>query len=443
MVLRTSVDARLFRTALAIIVLIGVVALPLVFIPGIDDGYALPKTVALRILALVGGAAFLGYIAIGGPLDRSADAWVDLSLWFFVGLYVAATVASVDMGQSLAGEPFQYQGLVTMLAYVAAFFAARLSLGTPDGVRRLLIALAGTGGAVAAYALAQRAGLDPFWSGPIDERPISSIGQANNVGAYLDLVLVAVFGLWVGAGKRGRVALGVVGAVSVIALGLTLSRGGYLALAAVATIWLVPIARSRLTRRRSTIVALCVFAVIAVAVVFPAGRTTLTRVVDRALTTADASDGSIHRHLDLWRVGIEVAVNHPLLGTGPETFPIVYRPYLDVLPHDRAVKLARLRAESPHNELIGLAAEAGLPAMLAFAAFLLAVAAIGLAATRRALTTDEITIPLIVVSVLAVHVVTTFFMTPETSTSALFWVLAGAGLAAIHRRRLARIPSGT
>ena len=83
------------------------------------------------------------------------------------------------------------------------------------------------------YAIAQQVGIETVWSGPIDPRPISSIGQANNLGAYLDLVVVAVLGLWVGAGQRGRMALAVVGAVSVIAIGLTLSRGAYLALAAV------------------------------------------------------------------------------------------------------------------------------------------------------------------------------------------------------------------
>ena len=436
-VLHAPVEARsLLRTALGIIVLAGVVVLPLIFIPGIDDEYALPKTVALRILALVGGVVFLGYLMVGGLTDRSADATVDVSLWCFVGLYIVATLASVDVGQSLAGEPFQYQGLVTLLAYVAAFFAARLSLGTPAGVRTLLIALAGTGLVVAVYAIAQQVGIDPFWSGPIDPRPISSIGQANNLGAYLDLVVVAVLGLWVGAGQRGRIALAVVGAVSVIAIGLTLSRGAYLALAAVAAIWLVPIARSRVTRRRSTIIALCGSAVLVVALALPAGRTTLTRIVDRALTTTDVAEGSIRRHIDLWRVGIEVAVDHPLLGTGPETFPIVYRPYLDVLPRDRALILARLRAESPHNELIGLAAEAGTPAMLAFATFLLALAAIALAATRRSLTTNEGSIALVVLSAVVIHVLTTFFMTPETVTSALFWVIAGAGLAAIDRLRL-------
>jgi O-antigen ligase len=179
--------------------------------------------------------------------------------------------------------------------------------------------------------------------------------------------------------------------------------------------------------------------VLAVSLAVPAGPTILTRVVDRALTSADVEEGSIHRHLDLWRLGVEIAVDHPFLGTGPETFPIVYRPYLDVLPHDRAVRLARLRAESPHHEFLGLAAEAGFPAMLAFATFLCAMAAVALAATRRSVTTKDGWIALVVLSALAVHVVTTFFMTPETVTSALFWVIAGAGLAAIERPPLTSV----
>ena len=72
--------------------------------------------------------------------------------------------------------------------------------------------------------------------------------------------------------------------------------------------------------------------------------------------------------------------------------------------------------------------------MLAFATFLIALAAIALAATRRSLTTNEGSIALVVLSAVVIHVLTTFFMTPETVTSALFWVIAGAGLAAIDRR---------
>ena len=250
-VLHAPVEARsLLRTALGIIVLAGVVVLPLIFIPGIDDEYALPKTVALRILALVGGVVFLGYLMVGGPIDRSADATCRRVAVVLCRALHRSHARLGGRGSKPCRRTVSVPGFGHPAPYVAAFFAARLSLGTPAGVRTLLIALAGTGLVVAVYAIAQQVGIDPFWSGPIDPRPISSIGQANNLGAYLDLVVVAVLGLWVGAGQRGRITLAVVGAVSVIAIGLTLSRGAYLALAAVAAIWLVPIARSRVTRRR-------------------------------------------------------------------------------------------------------------------------------------------------------------------------------------------------
>ena len=153
-----AAPSAVFQRALAAVVLITVVVLPLIFVPGIDDGYALPKAVALRLLGIAGTALFLAYLVAGGPLGRHANAWIDGPLVCFVGLFVAATIVSVDPGQSVAGEPFQYQGLVTGLVYIGAFYAARLSLGTRTGIRAVLLAIVGTGGVVAIYAIAQQLG---------------------------------------------------------------------------------------------------------------------------------------------------------------------------------------------------------------------------------------------------------------------------------------------
>jgi O-antigen ligase len=419
-----------FRRALAALILGAVIILPLVFVPGIDDEYALPKAVALRLLAIVGVTLFLGYVASGGSLTRNADIRLDAPLACFVGLLVAASVLSVDPGQSLAGEPYQFQGLITGLVYIGAFFAARLSLGTPSGVWSILLAITGTGAVVAIYAIAQQLGFDPFWSGPPDPRAISSVGQANDLAAYLDLVVVATLGLWTGSGRNERVVLAAILVVTIVALGLTFSRGGYLALGAVVLIWILPGVRSAATRRRSAIVLLAAGAMLALVIVTPATRGTIERVVDRAMATTDLGEGSIRMHLDLWRVGTQVALEHPVLGTGPETFPIVFRPYLDVLPADRAQNLAKFRAESPHNELIGLAAEVGVPAVVVYVVFLVMCAFIVVRGSRDAPNRVRKSIAFVVLAALATHVITTFFMTPEISTSALFWVTIGAGLAA-------------
>jgi O-antigen ligase len=418
--------------ALARLVVALVVVLPLIFAPSLDDAFALPKASALRVAGLVGAVLFLGYVVSGGSFTRNADRRIDIPLACFAGLLLAASVTSVDPVQSFAGEVYQYQGLVTVLLYIGSFYIARLSLGTPRGLQAILTATVCTGAVVAVYGIAQGLGFDPFWSVPPDEgRIISSVGQANNLAAYLDLVVIAALGLWPTAGRRTRLGLGAVIVVSLPALALTFSRGGYLGLAAALGVLLVSGYRARARRWMGAVGLTVAAGLLAVAFALPTARAIAERVVDRVAATVDTGEGSIRFHLDLWRVGSEIALDHPLLGTGPETFPLVFRPYLDqVLPPDRAEILGRFRLESPHNEFIGIAAEMGLPALVAYVVFLVACATACIRRARAASGASR-TIALVVLATLATHVVTNFFMTPETTTSELFWITMGSGLAAI------------
>jgi O-antigen ligase len=424
---------RVLARTLAALVVGTSLALPLVFVPGLDDGYALSKTVLLWIVGVIGSVTLLGYLVIGGPLLRRSRPRMDLALIVFIVLTGLSALASTDVGQSITGEPFQYQGLLTVLLYVAAFFLAGLVVGTPERLRALMSGHLVVGGVVAVYAIAQHFGVDPFWSGPPDDRPISSVGQANNVAAYLDLAIVIGIGLWPRGGRRMRTAIGAVLVLSVIGLGLTLSRGGYLALVAgiaamaVATRW----SPSRTTRRR-LVAGVMASAVVAVGLLtIPILREPVERVADRVIGSSSAEDGSIRMHVDLWQVGAAIAVDRPFLGTGPETFPLVFDGYLDeVLTQDRATFIRRFRIESPHNQFIGIAAGSGIPALVAYLVFLALVAA----TCVRHLRNDPAGshwIARTVLGVLAVHAVSTFFMTPETSTSLVFWVLIGSGLAAM------------
>jgi O-antigen ligase len=429
---RTILLGRLVESAMAALVLAAVVLLPLVFVPTLDDGYALPKVSVLRVVGLVGATLFLGYVVGRGSLTRNAVPRIDLPLACFVVLLLAASVASVDPIQSFAGEPYQYQGLVTVLLYIGSFYVARLSLGSPQRFQWILTATICTGAVVSAYGIAQGLGFDPFLSGPPDDgRVISSVGQANNLAAYLDLVVIAALGLWPTAGRRSRLGLGALLVVAVLALGLTLSRGGYLGLAAAIGVLLVPRYHAPPRRWVGAMWLGLAAGTLAITLALPTGRAIAERVADRIVATIDLGEGSTRMHLDMWRVGAQVALDHPLLGTGPETFPLVFRPYLDqVLPPDRAQLLGRFRLESPHNELIGVAAEMGLPALTAYLVFLVACAA---ACVRRASTANGASrsIALVVLATLAMHVVTNFFMTPEVTTSGLFWMTMGAGLAAM------------
>ena len=196
-------------------------------------------------------------------------------------------------------------------------------------------------------------------------------------------------------------------------------------------------ARPALPRRQVGLIGLGVAAgALAVALALPAGRPIVAHVAERVFTS-DPGQGSIRMHLDSWRVGAAVALDHPWLGTGPETFPLVFRQYLDVLPPDRAQFVGRFRLESPHNELIGVAAEMGLPALAAYASFLVACGIVCVRRMRAAVDGPR-SIALVVLAILAIHVVANFFMTPEVTTSEVFWILLGAGLGAMGPARAAR-----
>jgi O-antigen ligase len=422
----------LAERALAAVLLAAVVVLPLVFDPNLDDGYALSKVSGLRVLGLVGATLFLVYVAAHGRLARSADRSIDIPLACFVGLVLAASIASVDPVQSFAGEPYQYQGLVTVLLYVGSFYLARLSVGSLEGFRRILMATVVTGAIVAVYGIAQSLGFDPFWSGPPPEgRLISSVGQANDLAAYLDLVVIAALGLWQGERRASRMGLSAVVVVSLVALALTFSRGGYIGLAVALGVLLVPRYNAP-SRRWMVAVVLTLAAGVLVALALPSVRAVGQRIVERAVATADLTEGSVRFHLDLWRVGIQIALEHPLLGTGPETFPLVFRPYLDqVLALDRAEILGRFRLESPHNEFIGIAAEMGLVALVAYVVFILACAR---SCIRRARASGGASrsIALVVLATLASHVAANSVKTPDVTTSEIFWITMGAGLAAMR-----------
>jgi O-antigen ligase len=428
----TPPRSAVWRRAIAALLLVAVVALPLLFVPGLEDGYALPKATLLRLLGLAGALAFLVYSLTGGALARRGNRWVDLPLACFAGLLILSSVASVDPVQSFVGEPFQYQGLVTTLLYIGSFHAARVALGSTRGFRAVLAAVVWTGAGVAVYGIAQWFGFDPFWSGPPDERIISSVGQPNDLAAYLDLVVVAALGLWASAGGRHRLALAAIVGLCLVALALTFSRGGYAGLVVAIVVMVVP--RFRVPPRRwAAAIGLTAGVLLASAAALPATREIAQRVVDRVTASTDLGEGSIQMHLDLWRVGLLVARDHPWLGTGPETFPLVSGAYVDQsFPPGRARFLGRFRLESPHNELIGIAAESGLPALVAYVLILLGCAVACLRRVRDA-GDESRSIALVVLATLAVRVVTTAFMTPEIATSELFWVMAGAGVAATSR----------
>lgn len=411
------------------------VVVPCLFTTRLEAVFVVPKLVALWAVLALSLAVVAAGVLFSGRLPRGARLFVpvDVLVASFVVLNVAAWAFSTDRRQSLYGERLQYQGLLTVLLYVGFFYVARLSLTDARRMRLLALAIAVGATLVSGYALVQKAGLDPIWEGFLpDGRVFSSIGQANALAAYLvpaiPLSASLVFGtkaVW-----QGLVLTAV--AAMIAALSLTLSRGGYLAcplmLVVLAVGWRQEL-RARM-RHVSYGLALALVAAATIVAVAQPARATVAESWRRIVASTDFSTHfSARFHLDAWHVAARIAADHPVLGTGQETFPDIFPEYSHaVLPPDRASALDAFRVESPHNVYLGIAAGAGFPAL---AAYIGIIAAFVVAVWRAARAgPPELTIPLVAVLAAASgHLVTDAFMTADVTSTWLFWVLMGAGLA--------------
>jgi O-antigen ligase len=383
--------------------------------------FAVPKLAALWVTVALGfGVVAAGILQSGRlpPTIRLTGA--DVAVASFVFLNLVAWAFSTDRRQSLYGERLQYQGLLTLLLYVGFFALARLAVTDVRRLRLLAAAIATGGALVAAYALVQRAGLDPIWRGFLPGgRVFSSIGLSNALAAYLVLAISVSAALVFSTSprQRGLVLVALVAMVSAFAF--TLSRGGLLGILAAAAVLAVGWRRLGAHMRGVSI---------AVAATVAAVGLVVAALAPERIAVDPVTDLSLGFHADAWRVAVHVAADHPLLGTGQETFPDVFPRYShDLLPPDRASDLDLFRVESPHNVYLAVAAGAGLPALAAYVAFIAAfVAAVARAARKAARDTRVLLVA--VLAALAGHLVTDSFMTAEVTGTWLFWLLLGATL---------------
>ena len=409
-------------TALFAVIAVACIAVPAVFTTRVQAVFVVPKLGLLwGLLAVCIGIAAFQTLVLARPLGLRPVWVVDAAVVSFMGLTTLAWIFSSDQEQSLFGERLQHQGLLTTLLYVAWFYVARNAISEVADLRWLLAFVAAGGALVAGYALVQKTGLDPVWEGFVpDGRVFSSIGQSNALAAYLVLVLPSAASFAFDARPVVKVASLVVSSVVLLALVFTQSRGGYVGLLTAGTVVAVGW-RDELRLRRRLIVVIVVI-VVTGATLAAGGQ--LGRV-------ASARDASTRFHLDAWRVAAEIAKDHPVLGTGPETFPDVFPRYAhEVLPAERASELDAFRVESPHNVYLGIAAGSGLPALIAYLVAIGGFVVLTLRTLRIA--TRDVKIALVaVLGGVAGHLATDAFVSPEITSTWLTWILLGGSLGLI------------
>lgn len=392
-----------------IVLLLELLLLPLVFVRGGDDAFE-PHKVAL----VATGAAVLGALALARLLARAESQGVGATLrsaaarsrrslrndpagsalLLFLASSVLSTIFSVHSGASLHGSSSRPAGLVTALALTTLYFASRRLAAAPRWLDRVALAVTIAAAAAAAYAVAQFLGLDPIgWSGAATfegkTRVSGPLGHPNTLGAYLAMALPLT--LLLASRTRslaGRAAALATAALSIFVLAATLSRGAWLGAAAAAVTFAAvrflagrrpaDAAPAAVAPRRGRIALLVAAALLAflLPLATPMGAGFVTRLREVTDLNAPTTVSRIH----LWRAGLAMLADRPLLGAGTDAFGILF-------PRYRTAEFWRLEwsasTDKAHNEAIQIAATQGVVGIAAAFLVVFLVARACLRVSRR------------------------------------------------------------
>lgn len=334
--------------------------------------------VAVPFLLVVPAAYFLwrGHAVI---FDRN----LALMVLLFAGS-VASSLNAVDQDVALRKIlTLALEGIITYFLVVNVIRtknAVRLAVWTLLGVAALLGTLsvlqALTGTYDLPYGGFALVGAD-FFRGLTDTpRLAGPLGDPNYYAQIMVALLpLAVLRLRGESNPLLRLAAGGIVALILATIGLTYSRGAALALAAL----LILFVAYKYVRVRTAILTLVAVGFLIASI--PDLRERVTSITDVGSATSveggdPDADQSIRARWTETRAAALAFADRPILGVGPENFPIHYQEYaqrIGVGVHTR-VRFGAERGEIPereaHNIFVGLAADLGLIGLVLFLAIL-------------------------------------------------------------------------
>lgn len=400
---------------------VAAVLVPLSIHVATTDSFMLVKLTVLWVLvALALAFSLSGAVARGRWFPSFRMGYAALAL---VGAYGVATVFSLKPGLSLIGLSGRYGGLLPMLLYVGLMFVVVAAYSDRPGALRTVLGASVTASTiVGGYVLVQAAGLDwQIWNGEratTPDYPIGTLGNSNFAGAYLaiSLPLVLYFVLTVRR-AASRVTMGVILAVHVLALWYTQTRGGMFA--AVATVVVMALlSGSRIHRLVPKIAAAAVAVVVAgaVLVIWHPG-------LDRAPGPASlVRTSTLENRVYFWKGALKVFGDHPLVGTGPDTFYAYYH-----LERSTAEAEANplVVNDKPHNIFFEYASNTGILGIGSYLALVGLALGYGLKALRSADSEHQLLLAC-VVSAFVGYLVQGFFSFDVPPLAFMGWLLLGA-----------------
>ena len=277
---------------------------------------------------------------------------------------------------SLSVEPYATRLFVLRMAFYAFFFAATLSFfRLPERIRIAAVSLIAFGAFMAVFGILQRlaepGGIYGLRPTPQAIPFASFVNQHHFASLMVMLSSLSLGLLLLGNVKRDRIPLLLIAQITMLlAILFTGSRGAMIAYCGMSALiimfWLIgrrqasaPSAGSNISRLSaiSGVTALATI-IIGLALYLGAGDGLLRGVGVSTIADSDITSGRAH----FWKTGLKIFADHPIVGTGMDTFASAYPRY--------DTENGFFRVEHAHNDYLQVLTDSGIVGLACVAAFI-------------------------------------------------------------------------
>lgn len=302
-----------------------------------------------------------------------------ISILYYAGILIVATLTSLDTSQSWWGLNDKHGAFTTLCAVAFCLVIGRLEYRRQQ-IERLIRAVLLASFLVSAYGLIQLFDMDPLpWITDSISPVHSTLGRSNFLGAYLAMVIPLT--LYQLTREEHRLGIIVLLIIQVLCLFVTQARTGWLAAVIGCTIY-VGMLGYRWQRHRLIYIA---FVVLGLGLVLLYGQDRIrVREFSKLLhqadevqinlskstkfseeNTSEVREASIQRRLIIWRSTFPLLSNRWLLGYGPEMFGTIFNLRY---PSGSLYAGTDIIVDDPHNLILEQVFSTGILGLLALLA---------------------------------------------------------------------------
>jgi len=272
----------------------------------------------IHLVTIVGMAAFLAVRSLNWDWKRIRTP-VDQPILMLVVLPVISSLFSVHPRTSLWAT-------VLLLNYVLIFYLTVHTINTRARLRHLIHIIIAMGIFLSVLGLLKRFDANPFpwWNYGHSSWLTSTYMNHNHFAGYAEMSISVTLGFFLTGFRGGKLVLMIyMTGIMVVALALSLSRGGWIAFGLTLVFMAFALLTNRHFERKRFLISLVGGLVFVIFIIL--GN---TPVVQRILTLPQKdADISFKSRLEVWAGIREMISDYPLLGTGPGTFGTAFTRY--------------------------------------------------------------------------------------------------------------------